>query len=89
MPKDPIPMVFLKSLMLLLGTSQSSTSLETFFVLFAVGSSAVNALVLAGDVGDDVGVSVDAGEEETDCEAFDGLLLLLLTGYSSSSDTMS
>ena len=89
MPKDPIPMVFLKSLMLLLGTSQSSSSLETFFVLIAVGSSAVNALVLAGDVGDDVGVRVDAGEEETDCEDFDGLLLLLLPGYSSSSDTMS
>ena len=77
-PNDPIPMFFLFTLMSFAGISQSSMgSLETFFILFAADSSAEEALVLGG--------LVDVGDEDTDLEDLEGLLVVVGPKYSSSS----
>ena len=71
-------MFFLFTLISFAGISQSSIgSFDTFFIRLAADSSAEEALVLGG--------LVDVGDEETDLEDFDGLLVLVGPKYNSSS----
>ena len=70
-------MFFLFTLISFAGISQSSIgSFGTFLILLAADSSAEEALVLGG--------RVDVGDEETDLDDFDGLLVFVGPKYNSS-----